>query len=121
MNRVFVDARRDDAAFAAHFDPGWSPEAVRGLRTALAQEGAPKFEQGRGPVCVRAYWGEWVIDHSYYFYLRPVGGGFVITDVASDRGFGPALASLGGTERRAPMKSEYDRCVAANAAPTRGR
>lgn len=117
--RVFADARRDEARFAAHFDPAMSPEVVRSLRASFARESAPKFEQGDGPVCVRAYWGEWVIDHSVYLYLRPSPGGFVVTEVASDAGSWAALGELAGTEHRASPASESDRCVAANAAPPR--
>lgn len=116
VTRMFADARRDEATFAAHFDPGMAREQVRALRDAFARESPPRFEQERGPVCVRAYWGEWVIDHGYYIYLRPSPGGFVVTDVESDSGFGPALASVGALEDRLPSVSVHDRCTAANAA-----
>jgi len=118
--RLFAAARGDEAAFAAHFDPAMSRDRVRGLRGLFAHEPTPKFEQGRGPVCVRAYWGEYFVDHAYYFYLRPIPGGYVVTDVASDSGgFGQALGGLFATEHRAPTESELDRCTAANAAAAR--
>lgn len=118
--QTFADARRDAAAFAAHFDPALAPGTLASWQASFAREAPPKFEQGRGPVCVRAYWGEYVIDHSYFLYLRGTPGGFVITEVVYDSGFGPALGSLGGTEHRARPPSEYERCLAANAA-ARGR
>lgn len=118
--RLFADARGDEAAFAAHFDPAMSRDRVRGLRGAFAHEPPPRFEHGRGPACVRAYWGDYFIDHSYYFYLRAIPGGFVVTDVASDSGgFGEAVGGLFATEHRAPAESEFDRCTAANAAAAR--
>lgn len=116
--RMFADARGDEAAFAAHFDPGVPRDRVRTLREAFARESAPKFEHGRGPVCVRAYWGEYVIDRSYYVYLRAIPGGFVVTDVVFDTGFGPALAGVFAVEHHPPAVSEFDRCMAANAAAT---
>jgi len=88
------------------------------LREAFARDPGRFASLGRGPVCVRAYWGEYVSDRSYYVYLRAIPGGFVVTDVVFDTGFGPALAGVFAVEHHPPAVSEFDRCMAANAAAT---
>ncbi len=119
VEQVLKDARGHASTFARHFSTRVSPQVIAAWQESLAKEGPAKFEERDGPLCVRATWGDYVIDHSLYFFFEaPAADSPITSIVRDDRGFGAAMGELGRHNRPdgPTPTTELERCEAMNAA-----
>ena len=114
VQRLFSDARNNDPNFALHFSKSFSPDDIAQYRQTFADKKPPKVELEDGPWCVRAYWGEYVIDESYFIFYALEESRRVIVSAQWDSGFGAAMGGLFSHGESNPGPSLYDRCVIAN-------
>ena len=112
--RVIADAKANTPDFAEHFDQDVSKEIVADYREILADDIEPKFEFSDGPKCVRAYWGNYAIDHSYYFFFEVQDGRTVISGIESSAGFGESLGHLFLMEHGNQRESVHETCETKN-------
>ncbi len=113
ISKIYGESQKEIAVFQKNFSPEIDKQAISNLQKKFETKGKPKVEQAEGPVCVRAYWGDTVINGSVYFYFQD-GEPKMIERFESGGSFRQSMGNLLRHNSRPPKRNKLAECIEAN-------